>query len=118
MEYSILGYRGNFKIDKDSGQIRLAQKLDYETQKGYTFVVRATYPYDPEKFTQTTVNVDVQDVNDNRPVFERYEEKITVDVVIMTIDICYSYERKRYTKNMTWQTSWQLKISESNAIYD
>ncbi|XP_028405950.1 uncharacterized protein LOC114528495 [Dendronephthya gigantea] len=78
--YSIIGNLVNFKINKDNGQITLARKLDYETQKAYTFAVRVAYASKSGGSTETTVNVNVTDVNDHRPVFKHYERNITVDV--------------------------------------
>ena len=56
---------GSFKIDRESGQITTAMKLDYETKDSYMVVVTAT---DPSGATDTIdVNISVLDVND-KPV--------------------------------------------------
>ena len=56
---------GSFKIDRESGQITTAEKLDYETKDSYMVVVTAT---DPSGATDTiNVNISVLDVND-KPV--------------------------------------------------
>ena len=56
---------GSFKINRESGQITTAVKLDYETKDSYMVVVTAT---DPSGATDTiNVNISVLDVND-KPV--------------------------------------------------
>ena len=61
---------GSFKINRESGQITTAVKLNYETKKSYTVVVTAT---DPSGATDTiNVNISVIDVND-KPVISSAE---------------------------------------------
>ena len=64
--YSVSGADvGSFKINRASGQITTAMKLDYETKDMYMVVVTAT---DPSGATDTiNVNISVLDVND-KPV--------------------------------------------------
>ena len=59
------GDAGSFKVNRESGQITTAEKLDYETKDSYMVVVTAT---DPSGATDTiNVNIEVLDVND-KPV--------------------------------------------------
>ena len=81
VEYSI-PTKGPFEINKESGMITVAGKLDYEKERNYTFVVSATDVNDRTKSTCTDVTVHVSDVNDNVPVFSTHQEQYKVDAVI------------------------------------
>ena len=81
VKYSI-PTKGPFGIDKNSGMITVAGKLDYEQERNFTFVVSATDVKDRTKSTCTDVTVHVSDVNDNAPVFMKYQEQYKVDTVI------------------------------------
>ena len=88
VEYSI-PTKGPFEINKESGMITVAGKLDYEQERSYTFVVSARDVNDSTISTCTDVTVHVLDVNDNAPVFAKYQEQYKVNTVIY-ISITYS----------------------------
>ena len=57
-----------FFIDPMQGLIKLLEKLDYETRKQFKFVVEAS----DNKYKSTmTLTINVEDTNDNAPVFSR-----------------------------------------------
>ena len=58
-----------FHIDEDNGTITTVSKLDYETKTNYSFIVIARDQGAGDSFANTTVTVNVIDVNDNAPVF-------------------------------------------------
>lgn len=61
-----------FLIQPDSGWIFVAGRLDYESEKTYRFLIRATAQDGKEEISvSTTVIISVQDENDNSPVFSR-----------------------------------------------
>uniref|UniRef100_T1J1P2 Cadherin domain-containing protein n=1 Tax=Strigamia maritima TaxID=126957 RepID=T1J1P2_STRMM len=64
-----------FSIDHFTGEIRTREQLDYETQRRtYLLKVRASdwgSPY--RRQTEMTLRVNVRDVNDNRPQFEKVD---------------------------------------------
>uniref|UniRef100_H2ZGL4 Cadherin domain-containing protein n=1 Tax=Ciona savignyi TaxID=51511 RepID=H2ZGL4_CIOSA len=62
---------GQFLIDFDTGVIWTASNLDAETQQIMEFVVRATDGGSPAKYSDVTVTLSVEDVNDNPPEFEK-----------------------------------------------
>ncbi|XP_060531934.1 cadherin-related tumor suppressor [Cylas formicarius] len=67
LEYSILGGDdGKFALDKESGVLRLIDSLDREAKDVYKLGVRCS---DGNQHTDTIVIVDVNDTNDNPPVF-------------------------------------------------
>ncbi|XP_030756707.1 cadherin-99C [Sitophilus oryzae] len=67
-----------FNIDNETGEIRTNRPLDYETQKGYQFVVTAKDGAPDPRIATATVAVEVEDVEDEVPVFrdEKYEALI------------------------------------------
>ena len=66
-----------FQIDSNSGNITLTSMLDRETTSLYTFVVRATDSV-TGAVGLTSVQVIVQDVNDNSPVLTPTSQTLTL----------------------------------------
>ncbi|KAH1012859.1 hypothetical protein HUJ05_011939 [Dendroctonus ponderosae] len=64
-----------FDIDNETGEIRTNRPLDYESQKNYQFVVTAKDGAPDPRIATATVAVEVEDVEDEVPVFreESYE---------------------------------------------
>ena len=74
----ILSQKSNeiFGIDASSGQVYLTRRLDYETQQRHRLLITAL---DGSGLSANlSLNVEVQDVNDNPPIFERNEYYIEV----------------------------------------
>uniref|UniRef100_A0A8D8W2C8 Protocadherin-16 n=1 Tax=Cacopsylla melanoneura TaxID=428564 RepID=A0A8D8W2C8_9HEMI len=67
-----------FAVDQSSGHLTLVKHLDYETSQRHTIVVSAADQGDPPMSSNLTVLLEVQDVNDNPPVFERSEYFVSV----------------------------------------
>ncbi|XP_017260678.1 protocadherin Fat 1a isoform X3 [Kryptolebias marmoratus] len=60
-----------FVVDRDSGALKLQKSLDHETTKWYQLTLLAQTLYENyEVVASVTVNIQVKDVNDNKPVFE------------------------------------------------
>lgn len=70
--------QGLFKIDSKLGDLTLTRHLDYETTQRHSLIITATDMGIPPLSTNLTVLVEVQDVNDNPPVFERSEYSLNV----------------------------------------
>ncbi|XP_011502737.1 PREDICTED: protein dachsous [Ceratosolen solmsi marchali] len=65
-----------FGIDDNSGEVFLTRQLDYETQHRHRLVISV---FDGAGLSANlSLNIDVQDVNDNPPVFERNEYYVEV----------------------------------------
>lgn len=62
-----------FAIDDMTGHLTLLRHLDYETAQKHTLVVTATDLGEPPLQSNLTILVEVQDVNDNFPIFEQTE---------------------------------------------
>ena len=70
---------GLFSIDRDRGDLYINRKLDYEGQKSYVLKITAQDLGIPPQSTELLVFVNVLDVNDNTPYFDRrlYEMSVT-----------------------------------------
>lgn len=60
-----------FLLDTVNGEIRVAKSLDRETLNRHVLKVTAYERLDPSVSASTTVIVDLIDIQDNAPVFER-----------------------------------------------
>ncbi|XP_063697447.1 protein dachsous [Culicoides brevitarsis] len=67
-----------FSIDPKTGSLTLLRHLDYETSQKHALIVKAVDLGDPPLSTNLTVYVDVQDVNDNKPIFTRSQYHVNV----------------------------------------
>jgi cadherin EGF LAG seven-pass G-type receptor 1 len=77
--YSITERDGNFPfaVDARTGQIHTTKPLDREEKHRYSFQVVAVDGGVPPKSGSTTIQITVQDVNDNNPMFDpKYYEAI------------------------------------------
>ena len=90
VEYSLPNTQSVFKINKTSGVISLAEKLDYEKQKTYTFVVSVKDANNEKRSSCADVTLNVLDYNDNAPVVTYYPRTIRVDVVMYMVLLQYS----------------------------
>lgn len=82
VHYSLVNSSNLFVIDSQSGCIKLKRKLDYERKKQHKFVVIATDSGRPMRSSTMDVTINVQDVNDNAPVFSEtaYEFEVSESV--------------------------------------
>ncbi|CAF0953706.1 unnamed protein product [Didymodactylos carnosus] len=58
-----------FKLDLDTGELKLAQLLDYEIEKHYSLKIRAADRGQGSMPAIATVNISIKDENDNKPLF-------------------------------------------------
>jgi len=68
----------NFKLDLRHGFITLVRKLDFETTQRYSLVISAQDKGSPSLSSNLTLNIEVQDVNDNPPTFDKEEYMVNV----------------------------------------
>ena len=64
-----------FRIEEHTGYIRIDQPLDYENIREYTLLVRA---WDGQFSNDTTVHIDILNVNDLRPQFKEQKYETTI----------------------------------------
>lgn len=73
---SVMTSNNLFSIDSGTGHLTLSQHLDFETSQRHSLIVTATDSGEPPLSSNLTIFVEVQDVNDNLPIFERNEYTI------------------------------------------
>lgn len=73
-----------FSIDRFSGAVTLARRLDYEGRRSYELKVRAS---DAAHAVLTSLTVHVTDENDNTPMFEQqsYEVALSGESLFMLV---------------------------------
>ena len=77
--YQLLSNPGKtFKLDLRQGFITLVRKLDFETTQRYSLVISAQDKGSPSLTSNLTLNIEVQDVNDNPPTFDQQEYQVNV----------------------------------------
>lgn len=83
LTYSIYGGTGqaSFTIDSSTGVIStvVSPGLDHENRQVHTLLVRAVDAGAPQRTGQTIVNINVNDINDNRPEFLPNNLQATID---------------------------------------
>jgi hypothetical protein len=62
-------------VRANSGTVFVKEPLDYETRRTYSLVLEVT---DGKHLATTMITINVTDVNDNAPVFEKQEYGITL----------------------------------------
>lgn len=67
-----------FAVDSKSGHITLKRHLDFETTQRHTLVITASDMGSPSLEANLTILVEVQDCNDNYPVFEQKDYNVKV----------------------------------------
>ena len=91
VRYSIVTDTDDFRIDPQTGVIKVNKALDRETQEEYRLKVRASDSGAEPLSSTVTVTIRVTDINDNAPRFTldkyvvRIREDLPLHTVIMTI---------------------------------
>ena len=78
VHYALNNPSNLFTIDSQSGCIKLKRSLDYERTTQHDFVVIAMDSGRPSRQSSMDVTINVQDVNDNSPTFEKTSYEFTV----------------------------------------
>ena len=86
VRYSVTQGQSFFTVDTESGQLKLRQKLDYETAEKHNVKVMAFDLGKPSMNSTMSLIIDVQDVNDNKPAFNQshYSMRIYESIALNT----------------------------------
>ncbi|KAL1509863.1 hypothetical protein ABEB36_004537 [Hypothenemus hampei] len=68
--------RRNFHINENTGKLSTAKKIDREQNVSYSLIVVARTRLG---YGKTTVNILIQDLNDNKPTFSKSKDEIFLD---------------------------------------
>jgi hypothetical protein len=67
-----------FQIDYQTGALSARTELDYEEKPTYYLTIKA-FDLNHEQYTNATVRIDLIDINDNEPQFDKFEYKIEIN---------------------------------------
>ncbi|XP_034043514.1 LOW QUALITY PROTEIN: protocadherin Fat 1a [Thalassophryne amazonica] len=86
ISYSIVSgnEHGMFSVDPHTGDVFVIEPLDYEVSHDYYITVEATDGGSPPLSDMATVNINLTDVNDNKPIFsqEIYTAVVSEDALL------------------------------------
>lgn len=115
--------KGNFRIDENTGVISTAGCLDRERVAYYSLQLSAHANF---AYGQTTVNITVQDINDNPPRFprgERGDEILLRENAAVGQEVCLARARDRDTGanariiySLTHNPGGQFRVAENSGI--
>jgi hypothetical protein len=60
-----------FRLDSQTGVLRVSGSIDYEAQRSYTITVTAENPNNVSSSVSQTTVIDIRNLNDNRPQFSQ-----------------------------------------------
>ena len=81
IEDSIEGDGDYFHIDQDTGVIWTARELYSAEKRILSFIVRASDYGAPVRHTDVVVTLQIDDVNNNQPLFEKVRAKYFFEIV-------------------------------------
>ncbi|XP_061896097.1 protocadherin-12-like isoform X1 [Entelurus aequoreus] len=84
--YYIPNSTQTFSIHPTSGVVNVLHPLDYEESQSHSFLVEAVDQGHPPHRTVATVQIDLQDVNDNYPVIKEPRPKEGVAFISVPVD--------------------------------
>nr|CAH7723483.1 unnamed protein product [Callosobruchus chinensis] len=121
--YSILygDVNGNFDIDENTGRITTSKSIDREQSLTYSLTVVARTGL---AYGETTVNIVVQDLNDNRPVFAKEREvvKLLEDAAVgQEVYVARARDldagiNSRVSYNLSHNPDNQFRISDATGV--
>lgn len=111
----------NFKIDEKTGRITTASRIDREQTVTYTLTVVARAGL---AFGKTFVTITVLDLNDNKPVFFRDKDEITLpenaavgqEVYLARARDLDAGINSRVTYSLSYNPEEQFRISEATGV--
>lgn len=68
-----------FVVNPDSGDISLLKPLDFEVDKSFTFEIEAFDDGIPSQTAKQTIEIEIQDYNDNAPSFDQDIYRVSVN---------------------------------------
>ena len=92
VEYSLISAPETLAVNSSTGVLTVAQNLDFETAQQYSFTVVAVDGGTPSLSGSSIVMVEIQDVNDNRPLFVHESNLTFVPENVATGTIIFTAE--------------------------
>nr|KAF6446705.1 FAT atypical cadherin 2 [Rousettus aegyptiacus] len=110
---------GVFSLDQNTGALKVRKAMDYESTKWYQIDLMAHCPHnDTYLVSLVTVNIQVKDVNDNRPIFEAdpYKAVLTENMPVGT-SVIQVTANDQDTGN-DGQVSYRLPVDPESNIHE
>ncbi|XP_027697609.1 protocadherin Fat 2 isoform X3 [Vombatus ursinus] len=107
---------GVFSLDQETGALKVRKPIDYETTKWYQIDVMANCSHkETGLITLASVNIQVKDVNDNKPVFEAdpYKAFLTENMPVGTTVIQVSANDQ--DTGVNGEVTYSLALEQGNA---
>ncbi|XP_076447693.1 protocadherin Fat 4-like [Babylonia areolata] len=87
-------------LDESTGKVKTISQLDYEASTSYTFVVKAQDQGNSPKSVTKSLTLNLQDMNDNAPVFSSNTYSATID--------------EANARAKTWATGYTLTATDAD----
>ncbi|KAM9769368.1 protocadherin-23 [Menidia menidia] len=100
--------QGLFSVHPKSGLIRNVKPLDHESQP-YALLVLQSYTDASPVYSTTQVNITIQDVNDNAPVFPKSSDTITVSRNTLPGSVLFIAHAHDYDSGSNGKVQYYLK---------
>ncbi|XP_043843520.1 protocadherin Fat 2 isoform X3 [Dromiciops gliroides] len=110
---------GVFSLDQETGALKVRKPIDYETTKWYQIDVMANCSHkETGLITLASVNIQVKDVNDNKPVFEAdpYKAFLTENMPVGTTVIQVTANDQ--DTGVNGEVTYSLALEQGNAAAD
>ncbi|XP_043455316.1 protocadherin Fat 2 [Prionailurus bengalensis] len=110
---------GVFSLDRNTGVLKVRKAMDYESTKWYQIDLMAHCPHnDTPLVSLVSVNIQVKDVNDNRPIFEAdpYKAVLTENMPVGT-SVIQVTANDQDTGN-DGQVSYRLPVDPGSNIHE
>ncbi|XP_054036153.1 protocadherin Fat 4-like [Dryobates pubescens] len=109
IHYTATGEPSLFHVGELSGNVTVLQPLDYESCSQYTFILKAFNPGEPYMQDTANITVNVEDVNEEGPVFDKPSYyQILLDnstAGTLVVDINARDENKGYDEDIFYNIS-------------
>ncbi|XP_063154873.1 cadherin-like protein 26 [Candoia aspera] len=107
-----------FTIDSSSGLIRIAQCLDYEADRTFRLLIRASDRGSPSLSSTATINIAVEDSNNNLPVFTQENYHADVPEGRTKHDILrLKVEDKDNPNTPAWRAKYTIKAGNERGNF-
>lgn len=110
---------GVFSLDRNTGVLKVRKAMDYESTKWYQIDLMAHCPHnDTHLVSLVSVNIQVKDVNDNRPIFEAdpYKAVLTENMPVGTSVIQVTANDE--DTGSDGQVSYRLPVDPGSNIHE
>ncbi|XP_006863959.1 PREDICTED: protocadherin Fat 2 [Chrysochloris asiatica] len=110
---------GVFSLDQNTGVLKVRKAMDYESTKWYQIDVMAHCSHeDTDLVSLVSINIQVKDVNDNRPVFEAdpYKAFLTENMPVGTTVIQVTANDQ--DTGSDGQVSYRLAVDPGNHAHE